>query len=306
MRVALFGGTGFVGSYLIDALLHEGHQPVVLVRAGSEARLHRADECIAVAGGLESRTAIAATLRDCDAAIYLVGILRENPSAGITFKALQYDAARLCMETALEQGVARFLLMSANGARADGTPYQQSKFAAEEFLLQSGLQGTAFRPSVIFGDPRGRMEFCTQLLRDMIVPPLPAPAFFSGFSVARGGFAMSPVAVTDVASAFTGALRDSAFIGKVYPLGGLATLSWPDIIRTIATASGRRKWIVPVPAAPVLAVCRLLDRFPWFPLTRDQLRMLLEGNTVESGAAFDQLNMRPRRFAVEELSYLAR
>ena len=84
------------------------------------------------------------------------------PSAGITFQALQYEGAKLAVETAMARGVGRFVLMSANGVKPHGTAYQETKYLAERFLAQSGLDYTIFRPSVVFGDPRGLMEFCTQ------------------------------------------------------------------------------------------------------------------------------------------------
>ena len=53
--------------------------------------------------------------------------------------------------------------MSANGIHKNGTSYQATKYLAEEYLKESKLKYTIFRPSVIFGDPQGRMEFATQL-----------------------------------------------------------------------------------------------------------------------------------------------
>ncbi|MBT8084221.1 MAG: NAD(P)H-binding protein [Woeseia sp.] len=304
MRVALFGATGFVGSYLIDALLAAQHVPVVLVRPGSEAKVQHSDHCITVPGDIDDAAAIAATLRDCDAAIYLIGILREDRAAGITFEALQYEGARRCIDAAKEHGVKRFLLMSANGVCADGTAYQRSKYRAEQYLAQSGLAGTVFRPSVVFGDPRGRMEFCTQLVEQMIEPPIPAPAFFTGVSPGSGGFEMSPVHVEDVAQAFVAALSDERCVGKVFELGGAETLSWPRIIKRIAAAAGRRKLVVPAPAIGVRLACLVFDRFSWFPITRDQLTMLLEGNEVDSRAAFELLGINERGLSAATLTYL--
>ncbi len=304
MRVAVFGGTGFVGSYIIDALLDAGHEPVVLVRPGSEGKVRHSDHCLTVPGAIDDAAAIAATLRDCDAAIYLIGILREEPATGITFEALQYAGARRCIDAAREQGVRRFLLMSANGVRADGTAYQTTKFKAEQHLAASGLAGTVFRPSVIFGDPRGRMEFCTQLEQEMIDPPIPAPAFFRGLLPRQGGFNMSPVHVADVAQAFVRALDNDQTHGQVYPLGGAETLAWPEIIERIAASVGRRKLILPAPAAAVHLACLAFDRFSWFPLTREQLTMLLEGNAVDSREAFRLLGIDERGFNVANLNYL--
>jgi NADH dehydrogenase len=304
MRVALFGATGFVGSYIIDALLAAGHLPVVMVRPGSEHKVRQSDHCITVPGDIGDGAAVAATLRDCDAAIYLIGILREDPAAGITFESMQFDGAKRCIDAAAERGVSRFLLMSANGVCADGTAYQRSKFKAEQYLAKSGLAWTVFRPSVLFGEPRGRMEFCTQLLEQMIEPPIPAPAFFTGLLPGRGGFAMSPVQVEDVAQAFVRSLTEPRCEGQVYPLGGAETLEWPEIIKRIAAAAGRRKLILPAPAFAVRAACLLLDRYAWFPMTRDQLTMLLEGNAVESRAAFETLKIRERAMTAAALSYL--
>ena len=45
MKVALFGGTGFVGTYITDELLNNGHNPLLLVRPGSENKVSRANDC---------------------------------------------------------------------------------------------------------------------------------------------------------------------------------------------------------------------------------------------------------------------
>ena len=79
MRVAVFGGTGFVGGYVVEALLDQGHEPSLLVRAGSEDKLSRRDDCRITGGDLESPDAVRATLEGCGAVIYLVGLLREFP-----------------------------------------------------------------------------------------------------------------------------------------------------------------------------------------------------------------------------------
>lgn len=304
MRVALIGGTGFIGGYIIDRLLDAGHEPAVLVRAGSESKLRAADRCRRVSGDLLDRDALARLMSGADAAIFLVGILRERPSKGITFEAIQYDGARRAIDVAVEQHVGRFLLQSANGARADGTPYQRTKFEAERYLERSALEGTVFRPSIVFGDPRGTTEFCTQLRDQMVRPPLPAASFFDGLSPTEGAAVMSPVHVEDVAAAFVGALEDHGMAGKTYPLGGPEVLTWPDVIRRIAAACGRRKWIVPVPAPLVRLGAFFLDRFPWFPVTRDQLTMLMQGNVVEDREAFERLGIEPQRMSPETLAYL--
>ncbi|HSN50902.1 MAG TPA: NAD(P)H-binding protein, partial [Woeseiaceae bacterium] len=206
MKVAIIGGTGFVGSYIVDALIDAGHEPHVLVRPGSEDKLHRAGECQLTTGDLASPEAVAAVVAGCDAVIYNVGILREFPRQGITFEALQYRGAETVAKAATAAGIRRFLLMSANGIDSAGTPYQTTKLKAEAMIRESGLDYTVFRPSVVFGDPRGTMEFATQLYRDMVRAPLPAVGFHTGLTPAHGEVLMSPVHVCDVADAFVSAL----------------------------------------------------------------------------------------------------
>ena len=304
MKVALVGGTGFIGSYLIDALLRDGLHPVVLVRPGSESKLRHADHCGQVVGDLADEEAISQLVKDADAVIYNVGILREFPARGITFNELQYRAVKRVVDAARQARVSRFLLMSANGVGPSGTAYQRSKHAAEEYLRKSGMNFSIFRPSVVFGDPRGRMEFATQLCRDIVLPPFPAPLFFAGFDPRLAGqFALSPVHVEDVARAFVNQLVSPGEQNRVFHLGGPQALTWKEIIQTIARSVDRNKLALPVPVHGVKLVARMLDRFEQFPVTRDQLTMLLQGNTC---GADDLRNMgiKPKPFGQDELAYL--
>lgn len=307
MKVALFGGTGFVGSYLVDELLDRGHQPVLLVRTGSEGRVSQRERCRIVSGDIGDVDAIARCLEGVDAAIYNIGILREVPSEGVTFAAMQEEGAVRVIDAAVAAGVRRFVLMSANGVKLGGTPYQHTKARAEAHLAASGLDWTVFRPSLVFGDPRGRLEFCTQMRDDLIQKPLPVPLFHEGLNPAGAGeFEMAPVHVRDVAAAFVKALETPDTVGGVFVLCGPDSLTWRVLITRIAEACGRRKLMLPAPALPLRMAGAMFDRFAWFPITRDQLTMLLEGNTGDSSAVFRMLDITPRAFSVENLAYLTR
>jgi uncharacterized protein YbjT (DUF2867 family) len=305
MKVAVIGATGFVGGYLVEALLDAGHRPSVLVREGSEAKLRRPSECRVTHGDLSSDTAIAAVLEGCDAVIYNVGLLREFPSKGITFEDMHYAAAVRVIDAAGSAGIARFLLMSANGVKRPGTPYQETKCRAEEYLQQSGLDFTIFRPSVIFGDPHGTMEIATQLYRDMIRVPIPAVRFHTGLNPLRDDVMMSPVHARDVADAFVNSLGDAATSGQTYDLGGPEALSWGQMLERIAAAAGKRKIILPMPIAAMKLGATLFDWLPFFPATRDQLTMLAEGNTASPKALESLIQRLPEPFSPANLSYLS-
>lgn len=306
MNISIIGGTGFVGSYLIDTLLAGGHTPRVLVRPGSEHKLQQAQRCITVPGDIADPTALDACLQGADAVIYLIGILREFPARGITYEESQFRGVERTVAAAQRQGVKQFILMSANGVKAGGTAYQDTKFRAEQCVQASGLDWTIFRPSVIFGDPRGKMEFCTQLNKELVQVPIPAPLFFGGLNILQAGtFQMSPVHVQDVAAAFAAAIDNPAASQRVFPLCGPDSPSWQNILQTIAQAAGgKNKLMLPAPADAIKLVAGVLDKQPWFPITRDQLTMLLEGNTCTDHAAWEVFGIQPRRFAAENLGYL--
>ena len=78
MKVAIFGGTGFVGGYLVDALLEAGHEPALLVRAGSEPKVRQSQSVTMVTGDLADLQAVETVLDGAEAVIYNVGILREQ------------------------------------------------------------------------------------------------------------------------------------------------------------------------------------------------------------------------------------
>jgi NADH dehydrogenase len=295
MRVALIGGTGFVGSYIVDALADAGHEIRLLVRPGSEHKVRKGAQT--VAGDVSSSAALQDTLEGCDAVIYCVGLLREFPRRGITFETTQYQGVVDTVAAAKKVGVTRLLLMSAIGVKDPGTKYQSTKRRAEVHALESGLDVTVLRPSVIFGNPRGTMEFATQLNRDMVRPPLPAVNF--------GGVQMSPVYVEDVAAAFVAALEDRGTIGKTLELAGPEILGWGDMVQRIASATGKSKMMLSMPLWLMKIGATLFDWLPFYPVTRDQLIMLEEGNTGSSEILEKLIARRARAFSADELRYLA-
>jgi NADH dehydrogenase len=304
MRVAIIGGTGFVGSYIADELIEHGHDVSMLFRPGSEHKVRHSALIRLVTGSINSSESINDLLSGCEAVIYCVGILRESRRQGITFASTQFDGIATAVEAAEENGVSRFLLMSANGVKIPGTRYQETKKRAEDLLIASSLKATIFRPSVIFGNPRGRMEFATQLFKDMVDKPVPAVGFFSGLNTQSGAVRLSPVHVEDVAKAFVGSLTEPSTVGEIYSLGGPETLTWTEIIRRIAAATGREKRILPMPIMLMKFAAALFDWLPFFPVTRGQLTMLAEGNTADPAILESLIGSAPRAFKPEHLGYL--
>ena len=77
-----------------------------------------------------------------------------------------------------------------------------------------------------------------------------------------------------------------------------------DIIKIISGAYGKNKWTIPAPALFIKLLANIFERFAWFPITKDQITMLLEGNVCNSEEIFSLLEIKPIPFNSESLSYL--
>jgi len=334
MKVFVTGATGFIGSYILKELLANEHEVTVLVRPGNEKRLTvPLDRVTVVYGDITQPDSLRGKMDGCDAVIHLVGIIREVPERGITFERIHLEGAKHVIDEAKRAGVRRFILMSANGVKPRDeacSAYQWTKYEAEEYLKESGLEYVIFRPSVVFGKPEpGQPEFVSQLARDLFGLPgiVPLPLFREGLpslaSVVKGlfpfarkwqrdlalngsPFEMQPVAVENVAEAFVKALSEPAAKNQTYALGGPERFRWGELLDIISYGLGRRtpRWKVPVPAFFLRILLNIGFLRSRLPITRDQLDMLLEGNVCNELPFLRDFHIKPIRFTPENIAYI--
>ncbi len=304
MKVYLTGATGFVGRYLLQALRAANHQVRCLVRRPDQDLPLEDHGIEKVAGDLLQPETFAGTLDGCEAVVHLVGIIAEKPRQGVTFDAVHRRGTLHIVEAARQAGIERFIHMSANGARPDGTTaYQTSKWAAEEIVRQAGFaHWTIFRPSVIFGDPRGApLEFVSQLARRLVRPFPILPVF------GNGQYRLQPVAVEVVAAAFAQALTKAEAHGQTYCVAGPTPLTYNEILDIIARALyGRPKPKLHLPLAPVRLLVGTLGRIGLLPVTPEQLAMLIEGNTCDPSAFYRDFDVPEVAFTPETIAYVRR
>ena len=307
MRVFVSGGTGFVGGYVLDELIRQGHEPVVLVRPGSEHKLPKDFHGEAIKGDAFDFD----MPRGCDAVIHMIGLLRQFRWKGITFERVQFQAAKMVADAAREAGIERFILQSANGVKPEGTAYQATKYLAEEYVKSKGFDWTIFRPSILFGNPGypsgvvGKPEFCSMIFNKMIRLPLPAPLFHHGLNLMKAGrFRLQPLHVSDAAKGLVASLTNEGSVKKSYAVSGTQEFTWHEIIDIVAEAGGKKKWKLPAPGWGVKLVASLLGWIPAFPISRDQVTMLMEGNTCDSSEFLSEFQITPLPFTPENLTYL--
>lgn len=273
MKVFLTGGSGFVGKGIRTALQQAGHETVCLVRPGSEGKIaaneQEQDGIAWAAGDLFDPPSVIRGMQGCDAVIHLVGIIREQPSKGITFSRIHVEGTKNVLEAAKQAGIKRFVHMSALGARENATSaYHRTKFEAEQLVRNSGIPYVMFRPSVIFGPGDKFVNMLADLVRLPLTPV-----------IGDGSYLLQPVARETVADVFVQALTFDAATNQVFEAGGPEPISYGRILDEIGAVLGKtrvRKVHIPLPL--MKPVVNLMEGFSFFPITNTQLTMLLEGN----------------------------
>jgi len=270
MRIFIAGGTGFVGGHLVRALLASGHSVRILVHGHST----NSGEVEQVTGDVTRLETFEQSLSGCDAVINLVGIIREFPARGITFERLHVQATANLLAAANGNSLRRYLQMSALGSRpAAVSGYHQTKWRAEELVRGSGLDWTIFRPSLIFGPHDAFINMLAAQLR--LAPIMPV--------IGSGSYRLQPIHADDVARCFTCALEMPGTIGQAYELCGADRLSYEALLDMIAASLGRSRPFKPhLPLGLMKLIIPYLQKIPQFPITMDQLQMLLEENIGES------------------------
>jgi NADH dehydrogenase len=240
-----------------------------------------------VEGDLTIPATFHVTLRRCDAAVNLVGIIREFPSRGVTFEELHVRATKNLVDAAVKGGIRRIIHMSAQGTRPDAASlYHRTKFYAEECVRASGLDWTIFRPSIIFGPGDDFVNRVAGLIRSLPAVPV----------IGDGAYQLQPISADDVARCFAMALEMPETTGKAYELCGPDRFTYNELLDAIGRAIGRptlRKLRIPLPL--MKAIVPIFQRIPSFPITMDQILMLLEGNICD-GKWRETFGFRPERF----------
>jgi len=277
MKVFLTGATGFVGKGILARLRQEGHSCVCLVRSRTQKNQtpHEDQDGVTwVAGDLFDLPSLTEAMKDCDAVIHLVGIIREQPGKGVTFSRVHVEGTQNVLEAAKQAGIKRFVHMSALGARENATSaYHRSKYEAEQLVENSGIPYVIFRPSVIFGPGDEFVNMLADLVRMPITPV-----------IGDGSYPLQPVARETVADVFVQALTLDSAVHHIYETGGPARISYGQILDDIGAVIGKsRVRKAHIPLGLMKPVVTMMEGFSFFPITNTQLTMLLEGNACQDG-----------------------
>jgi NADH dehydrogenase len=275
--VTVFGGSGFVGRHVVQALARRGYRVRVAVRrpdlAGHLQPLGDVGQVTAVQANLRYRWSVDRALEGADAVVNAVGILYEAGRQG--FDAVQALGPRAIGEAARAAGIGNLVHISAIGADAGSdVAYLRSKGLGEAGVLETVPGAVILRPSVIFGPEDDFFNKFAGMAQ--LSPALPL--------IGGGGTKFQPVYVGNVAEAVAVAIDGGARPGTIYELGGPEVATFRQCLERMLAQIGRKRVLVPMPFGVAKIMGKVMGLLPKPLLTADQVRMLRSDTVVSQTA----------------------
>ena len=269
MKIAITGGTGFVGRNIGRLLVSEGHELVLVARGRdkSDPGIRQLPRTRFVAMALDNSTELGQTFGGCEAVIHCAGINREQGEE--SYRRVHIDGTRNVVEAARLAGSKKITLISFLRARPNcGSAYHESKWAAEELVRQSGMDYTVLKCGVIYGQGDHMLNHLSH-------------AFYSFPVFAFVGFkdkAIRPNAVEDVARIVKASVLGGALSRKTVAVLGPEELTLREAVRRVARVVGRHPFMFPMPVWFHYLLGWWVERIMTVPLVSvAQVRMLTEG-----------------------------
>lgn len=294
--VTVFGGTGFVGTYVVRALARDGWRVRVVARRPRRGyRLPSFGDVgqIQLMGGdITNREQVDASLEGASAVVNLVGILAPGASGG--FRKVHEEGSEIIAKAAAAKGVKRYVQVSAMGADPKSTAvYSRTKASAETQVRKFVPAAVVLRPSIVFGPEDHFFNRFAKMASSLPFLPL----------IGGGKTRFQPVYVGDVAQAVAAALASDTAAGKTFALGGPSVYTFKELMQYVMHQTGKTRLLLPIPSFVAelmglggevagLAVSGLFAMAgpraalsaPAPALTSDQVRLLRRDNVADKGA----------------------
>ena len=265
----VFGGSGFIGRYVVKRLAHKGYVVRVAVRDPEAALFLKpmgaVGQVVPLFASLTNEATVQRAVDGADVVVNCVGILHGD------FQAIHAQGAELIGRRAAASGVTRLLHLSAIGAREDApSKYAATKGMGERLLREAFPGATILRPSLVFGPEDKLFNRFAAMAR--MLPFMP---------VICGDTQFQPVYVGDVADAVMAALARPDAAGAGYELGGPRVWSMREILAYVLKETGRSGHrMISIPTGLMRFKAGFLEHLPSPPITRDQLLMLQQDSIV--------------------------
>lgn len=267
-KIVVFGGSGLLGRYVVQALARKGYQVTVAVRrpqmAGFLRTMGEVGQVTPVPCDIKNPGNVETILKGAFAAINLVGILYEADRQ--TFETVHVAGSCNIAHAVKKNGLQHSIHISSllDEENPHHSKYVRTKLQAEAEILKIFPDTTVLRPSLIYG--RGEKFFSLYAKLLLISPFVP---LFGG-----GKTKFQPVYAGDVANAVLTCLQVESARGKIYELGGPEVFTFKDLILKVSHCLEKKAHFVDVPYAFADFLAVPLSLFPPPLLTQDQVKMM--------------------------------
>jgi len=270
MKIAITGGTGFIGGHLARTLVADGHE-VVLIARGVDKRdleIRELPGSTFVAAGLDSIEQLTAAFTGCDAVAHCAGINRER--GGQTYERVHVLGSANVVAAAHKAGIKKIVLMSFLRARPNcGSGYHESKFSAEEIFRNSALDYTVIKEGITYGLGDHMISHLSWALRKL-------PVFaFVGFREKM----IRPIYVDETVRILVASLTEGRLQRETVAVVGPEEMPLSEAVNRVSQVLKKRPLLMmrlPVFAHKLLAI--LWEKTMMIPLaSRAQVMMLSEG-----------------------------
>ena len=296
LMILVTGGTGFIGRYLIKALVDSGYKVRILLKPSKTSPNFPLGIPVEVAvSSLSDRRGIRAALKDVDQIFHLAGAERKGSRGDLN--QVDVEGTSILMQAANEAKIERIYYLSHHGAaRASAYPVLKAKAIAEHWIINSGIPYTIIRTGSVFGPGD---QFTVPLAKLIKISPL----IF--FMPSKGHVLLQPLWIEDLINVLLLVMEDPKAVNRIYSIGGMEPLSYREILRLIMNKIGVKRYIVPVSPAVLRTLTLWIDQlFPAFPVSIFWLDHLAEDRTANLDSLPRDFGIMPARFH-QQLDYLS-
>jgi len=281
LKIAVIGGTGFIGRNLVRELTESGYRIRVLTRRG-QSELDKTEHIESVPADIHNIDSLVSALKEIDIVYHLVGIITETRY--LTFAKTVVQGTANLVEACRRNNVKKIIYLSALGTKKDAkTKYFKSKWAAENIIRNSGMEYVILRPSAVFGPEDKFINMLAGMIRKSPIIPI----------VGNGRYKLQPVFVNDLAKIMKDSASDNVFSGRAVDIGGPEQFSFRAIIAILKKILKKRSVNVYIPIPLVRFGAFIMEKLlKPAPVTLDQIEMLVSGNICDNSELYSLLNIR--------------
>ncbi len=255
--VLVTGATGYLGHAVCRTLLERGWHVRALCRPHSSPSFtEEAIDC--VPGDLTDPESLRRACQNVTHIVHLAARKSDEPDS----VAVNVEGTRALIHAAKEAQVPYIVNVSTQSAKLPKRGvYGETKRQADELFMQSGLQVTTLRFSLIYGgENSGVFDALSALCRLPLVP-----VFGNGKAL------FAPIHRDDAAEAIVRALEHAEIAGNTFDVGGPQQLSFNALLGCVMEENGTKRPLIHIPVWVGLLAARVAALLPHPPLTRSNV-----------------------------------